>query len=155
MNRKSIIEGVSVFVAFIPLILISGCVVGPKVSTYTGDTVQKSGVAVIKGGCFFFLLGYECIKIDRIDGNALEATNVEVLPGMHELEIIDYTFSFFGLAPSPLSPRARLDFNFEPGHEYKIQAHFEGILRKGADIIDVNTGAIITQLWYWDEGKYK
>jgi len=134
--------------------MLSGCVVGPKVMTYSGDKLQKLEVAVIKGWCFYALLGYECIDIYKIDGSSLNATNVEVLPGMHELEIRWYSVSFV----SPVGGHARtarVDFNFEAGHEYEIKARFEGITRKGADIIDVTTGAIILSLWYWSREEWE
>jgi hypothetical protein len=147
MERKSIIEGLSIFVALILAILTSGCVVGPTVRTYSGDKLQKSEVAVIKGWCYFALFGYECVDIYRIDGSLSEATNVEVLPGWHELVLRWYSFSF--VAPVGAPPDyALVGFNFEAGHEYKMKGHFKGVLMKGVDIVDVTTDAIIVT-GYW------
>jgi hypothetical protein len=144
----------SLFLILLLVVLTSGCMVGPKVLTYSGDKLQKSEVAVIKGRCFYGLLGYECIDIYKIDGSSLDATNVEVLPGMHDLEIRWYSVSFVSPMGGP-ARTARVDFNFEAGHEYEIKAQFEGITRKGANIIDVTTGAKILSLWYWSQEEWQ
>ena len=150
MKRKSIIQVFSICVALIFVLLIFGCV-GPKVRTYSEDKLQKSEVAFIKGWYYFAVFGYDCIDIYSIDGSSLKATDVEVLPGWHELEIRWYSFSF--VAPLGLPARyAEVKLNFEAGHEYKIMARFKGILQEGVKIIDVTTGAIILsqpwQNWY-------
>jgi len=147
VKQKSIIQKVSIFAALISTLLSSGCFVGPTVRTYIGDELQKSEVAVIKGWCYFALFGYECYDVYEIDGSYPKATNVEVLPGWHELVIRDYNFSF--VAPVGLPPNyLRAEFNFEAGHKYKIKTHFKGILMEGIDIIDATTGALIlTQYW--------
>jgi len=149
MKRKSI-KVFSICAALIFVLLTSGCV-GPAVRTYSGDKLQKSEVAVIKGWNYFAVFGYDCIDIYRIDGSSLKARNVEVLPGWHELEIRWYNFNF--VEPLGLPPRyAEVKLNFEAGHEYKIMALFKGILQEGVKIIDVTTGAIILsqpwQNWY-------
>jgi hypothetical protein len=142
MKRESVIQRFSSCAALIFLVLTSGCFVGPRVKAYSGDKLQKSDVAVIKGWCYFALFGYECYDIYEIDGSYLKATNVEVLPGWHELVIRDFNFSF--VAPVGLPPQyLRAAFNFETGHKYKIKTHFKGILMEGMDIIDATTGAII------------
>jgi hypothetical protein len=148
MKRESIIRGYPTFAAFlIFVILTSGCIVGPKVRTYSGNKLQKSEVAVIRGWCYFALFGYECVDIYRIDGSLLEATNVEVLPGWYELVIRWYSVSF--VAPVGAPPDyALVRFSFEAGHEYKIKGHFKGVLMKGIDIVDVSTGTVIVT-GYW------
>jgi hypothetical protein len=148
MKQKSIIQGFSICAALIFVVLTSGCV-GPTVRTYSGDKLQKSEVAVIKGWCFSYLFAYECIDIYRIDDSYPKATKVEVLPGRHELIIRDYVISLSPWGPAPGCQQAiRASFNFEAGHEYKINTHFMGLLEKGVDIIDVTTGApVYSQSW--------
>ncbi len=88
------------------------------------------------------LLAYGGIDIYSVDGNYLGATKVEVLPGWHELEIRDYSFSFVAPIGAP-SQFAHVAFNFETGPEYKIKYWYKGVLIEGVKIIDVTTGAII------------
>jgi hypothetical protein len=145
MKRKSIIHGFPIYLALIFVVLASGCVsIGPTTKGYSGDKLQKSEVAVIEGCWFLSLLGYDGIDIYSIDGNYLEATKVEVLPGWHELIIWNYDLCFlpWGLCDGP--SYARVAFNFEAGHEYKIKG--PGIGTPGFKIVDVATGAIIHTL---------
>ncbi len=150
MKRKSIIQGFSICVALIFVILTSGCVVGPRVRTYSGDKLQKSEVAVIKGGYLTPLIWYECVDIYEIDGMHPKATNVEVLPGWHELVIRNYVISLSPLGPAPGCQNVvRAAFNFEARHEYKIKKLFNRLLvEEGVKIIDVTTGAIVFS-GYW------
>ncbi len=143
MKRETIIQKFSICAALIFVVLASGCVsIGPTVKTYSGDKLQKSEVAIIKGWWSFYLLAWECIEIYQIDGRTVEATKVEVLPGPHFLVIRNYSTSL--VAPISAPPNwARVDYNFEAGHEYKIKYWFKSILIKGVKIIDVTTGAII------------
>jgi hypothetical protein len=145
MKRESIIQGFLICVALIFLVSAYGCVsVGPTVRAYSGDKLQKSEVAVIKGWWFFSLFGYDGIDIYKIDGNYPKATKVEVLPGWHELAIRNYDFCFlpWGLCHGDLL--ALVAFNFEAGHEYKIKG--PGIGSPGFKIVDVTTGAMILKL---------
>ncbi len=142
MKRKSIIRGFLIYLALIFVVLASGCVsIGPTTKSYSGDKLQKSEVAVIKGWGFFSLLGYGGIDIYSIDGNYLQAAKAEVLPGWHELIIWndDFCFLTWGSCHGPMF--ARVAFNFEAGHEYKIKGR--GIGTPGFRIVDVATGAII------------
>jgi hypothetical protein len=134
MRRKSIIQGISICVALILVILTYGCV-GPTIRTYSGDKLQKSEVAVIKGRYYFTPLNYVCVDIQSVDDSILKATKVEVLPGWHELVIKHYIINLFGSPPE----FAQVTFNFEAGHEYKIKTHFN----HNVDIMDVTTDAII------------
>jgi len=121
IKRESIIQGFLICATLIFLVLTSGCVsIGTTVRTYSGDKLQKSEVAVIKGWWLFVLLGYEGLDIYSIDDAILKATKVEVLPGRHELVIRNYSFSF--VAPIGAPPEfVQMAFNFEAGHEYKIK----------------------------------
>jgi hypothetical protein len=132
----------SIFVSLIFAILISGCV-GAKVRTYNVSESQKSEVAVIKGSWHLTPLYYKSIEIYMIDGKCPDATQVEVLPGWHELVILNYTFSFVQLFPGPPTPCVRAAFNCEAGHEYKIKT--ASFVHKGSliEIVDVNTGVTI------------
>ncbi len=146
MKREPIIQMFSIFTALIFVVFASGCIsVGPTVRTYSGDKLQKSEVAVIKGWWTFALLGYEGLDIYALDGNNLRATKVEVLPGKHSLTIRWYHFGFTLLPPFEQYERyTEAEFNFEAGHKYKIKYRYEkGILIEGVKIIDVTTGAII------------
>ena len=149
MKRESIIQGFPIYLALIFVILISGCVVGPAVQTYSGYKLQKSEVAVIKGKWSTALIAQESIEIYEVDGNPVGATQVEVLPGRHKLVIKSLNEEFFKLEPN-LPEWALVDCNFEAGHEYKIKVW--SIRVKGIKIIDVTTGAtILIQPWiYWN-----
>jgi len=141
-SRRSIIHELLIFVPIILVILTSGCV-GAKVRTYSLPELQKTEVAVIKGRWYLTPIYYKSIEIYMVDGKVPAATQVEVLPGWHELVIENYTFSFVQLFPGPPIPCARAAFNCEAGHEYKIKtADFvsEGGL---IEIVDVNTGVTI------------
>ncbi len=145
MKREFIIQGFLICAAFlISVVLTSGCV-GPRVRTYSGDTLEKSEVAVIKGRYYYALLYYDCINIYSVDDSYQGATKVEVLYGRHELVIEHYVINLFGYPPECV----RVAFNFEAGHEYKIKKLFNRLLiEEGIKIIDVTTGAIIlTQPW--------
>jgi hypothetical protein len=145
MKRESIIQGFLICAALIFVVLASGCLsIGPTVRTYSGDKLQKSEVAVIKGWWMSTLLGYEGLDIFALDGNNLGATKVEVLPGKHGLIIRNYSYSFVTLSET-LPRYAGAEFNFEAGHEYKINYRYKGILIEGVKIIDVTTGAIIRE----------
>ena len=133
MKGKPNIEGLSIFAILTLLIPTSGCIVGPTIRTYSGYRLQKSEVAVIKGWGFLSLFGYAGIDIYNIDGSPVNATKVEVLPGRHELVIRNYGLSFvtfYGSRPD----YARVAFDFEAGHEYKIKFINDYI-------VDVSTGA--------------
>jgi hypothetical protein len=145
MKRKSIIRGFLIYLALIFVVLASGCVsIGPTTKSYSGDRLQKSEVAVIKGWSFYRLFGYDGIDIYSIDGNYLEATKVEVLPGWHELIIWNYDSCFLPWVSCDGPSYARVAFNFEAGHEYEIKG--SGIDTPGFKIVDVATGAIIHTL---------
>jgi hypothetical protein len=133
----------SVCLALISVILASGCVrLGPAVRTYSGDRLQKSEVAIIKGWWYSIILVWDSIKIYEIDGCSVNTTKLEVLPGRHELVIRNNDGSLVALMSTP-EKRARVDYNFEAGHEYKIKYWFKGILIEGVEIIDISTGDII------------
>ncbi len=156
MKRKSIIQGFSICAALIFVILTSGCAVGPTIRTYSGDKLQKSEVAVIKGWWLFALLGYGGFDIYSIDDTVLEATKVEASPGRHELVIRSYSFSF--VAPVGAPPEsAQVAFNFEAGHEYKIKYKgigTPGFKQDGIIIVDVTTGDIILTLHFSPRTSY-
>jgi hypothetical protein len=145
MKRKSIIRGPSICVALIFVILTSGCV-GPTVRTYSGDKLQKSEVAVIKGWIVVFPL--EGLYISQIDGRPVDTTKLEVLPGVHTLVIrrfeIPFTIGLFSEGDRVL-PKFEVgaEYNFEAGHQYKIKFLYKGILIDGVKIIDATTGDII------------
>ncbi len=138
----------SIFAAFILAILTSGCV-GAKVRTYSGAELQRSEVAVIKGKWYLTPLYYQSFEIYAVDDKKTSSTQVEVLPGWHELEIINYTFSFIAIAPGGPCPCIRVAFNCEAGHEYKIKA---ALISDLIEITDVNTGVtIFSKRWPSDE----
>jgi hypothetical protein len=145
MNRESIIQRFPICAAFLILVVLASGCVGPRVRTYSGDKLQKSEIAVIKGFCYYWLLRYDCLDIYEIDGSILKATNVEVSPGWHALVIRHYNFSLGALLGIP-PDYADTALNFEAGHEYKIKYHFPKLI--GIDIIDVTTGAKI-DTGYW------
>jgi hypothetical protein len=129
----------SIYAALIFVVVTSGCAIGPTIRTYSGDKLQKSEVAVVKGQWEFYLLGYGGLDIYSVDGNELRATKVEVLPGWHELVIRLYVFAFLPWGGSP--PRyAYVAYNFEAGHEYKIKS--KSLIKDDYYIVDASTGAI-------------
>jgi len=143
MKPEPIIQRFSICAALIFIVLTSGCAIGPTIRTYSGDKLQKSEVAVMKGSWFFALLGYGGFDIYRLDGKDLRATKVEVLPGWHTLIIRNYSFSF--VAPIGAPPLyAGVEFNFEAGHEYKIKS--KSLIKDDYYIVDVSTGALISEL---------
>ena len=144
MKGKSIIKAFLICAALIFVVLTSGCAVGPTIRTYGGDKLQKSEVAVIKGWWFYRLFGYDGIDIYNIDGNYLEATKVEVLSGWHELIIWNYDSCFLPWVSCDGPSYARVAFNFEAGHEYKIKGPCTGT--SGFKIVDVATGAMVHTL---------
>jgi len=142
MKRESIIQGFPICVPLlIFVVLTSGCV-GPAVRTYSGDNLQKSEIAVIKVRYYSFpLFWFENIDIHRFDDSIVDTTEVEVLPGWHELVVTRYSTKLF---ESPVEC-ARSAFNFEAGHEYRIKSPF---FSDRTEIIDVNTGVtIFSQTW--------
>jgi hypothetical protein len=142
MKRESIIQGFPICVALlIFVVLTTGCV-GPTVRTYSGNKLQKSEVAVIKGRYYSFpLFWFENIDIHRFDHSIVDTTEVEALPGWHELVVTRYSIKLF---PSDVEC-ARAAFSFEAGHEYRIKSPF---FSHRMEIIDVNTGiTIFTQTW--------
>jgi len=67
MKRDPIVQRFLACVAFLIFaVLTSGCA-GPTVRTYSGDKLQKSEVAVIKGWYYFGPLYYSSIDIYKID----------------------------------------------------------------------------------------
>ncbi len=142
MKRKTIIQTFSIWAVSVFIILTSGCAIGPTIRTYSGDKLQKSEVAVIKGAWFFALLGYGGQNIDSVDGNELQVTKVEVLPGWHKLVIRDYAIGFLPWGSSP-SCYATVEYNFEAGHKYIIQP--KSLFKDDYFIVDANTGAIISE----------
>jgi len=144
MKPKSINHVFSICAGLIFVLLTSGCV-GPTVRTHSGDKLQKSEVAVIRGWYAFYILSVESIYIYRIDDTYPEATKVEVLPGWHELVIKRYEYHPFELFPGAAYTSGFVQgaFNFEAGHEYKIKGMYKGIYIEGVKIIDVTTGDII------------
>jgi len=145
MKRESITKGFPICAALIFILLTSGCFVGPRVKAHSGDKLQQSEAAVIKGFCYYALLKYDCVDIYEIDGSILKATTVEVSPGWHALVIRNYNFSLGALLGFP-ALYADTGLNFEAGHEYKIKFHFGKL--NGIDIIDVTTGAkVVTGYW--------
>jgi hypothetical protein len=142
MKREYIIQRFPICLALIFIVLTSGCAIGPTIRTYSGDKLQKSEVAVMKGSWLFVLLGYGGFDVYSVDGKDLRATKVEVLPGWHTLIIRDYSFSF--VAPMGAPPRyAGVTFNFEAGHEYKIKS--KSLIKDDYYIVDVSTGATISE----------
>jgi hypothetical protein len=119
------------------VVLASGCV-GPRIRTYSGDKLTKSEVAVIKGRYYFALLYYDCIDI-KVIGSYPKGTQVQVLPGWHELIIRHYVINLLGFPPNCV----RAAYNFEAGHEYRIKAPLMGDTGDLVEIIDVNTGVTI------------
>ncbi len=145
MKRESIIQRFPICLVLVFLLLSSGCFVGPRVKTHSGDKLQHSEGAVIKGFCYYALLNYDCVDIYEIDNSLVKATNVEVSPGRHTLVIRNYDFSLGTLLGFP-PYYANAELNFEAGHEYKIKFHFGKL--NGIDIIDVTTGTkIVTEYW--------
>jgi len=145
MKRKSIIRGLSIYLALVFIVLTSGCAsIAPTTKSYSGDRLQKSEVAIIKGWWFYKLFGYDGIDIYSIDGNYLEATKVEVLPGWHEVIIWNHDFCFLPWESCDGPSYARAAFNFEAGHEYEIKG--SGGDTPGFKIVDAATGAIIHTL---------
>jgi hypothetical protein len=152
MKRKSVIRVFSICVALIFVVLASGCVsIGPAKKSYSGDKLQKSEVAVIRGRYYYALLYYDGVVIYKIDGKymGLESatfaefspgsTKVEVLPGWHELVILHYVINLFGFPPNCV----RAAFNFEAGHKYRIKTPLLTDTGDLVTIIDVNTGVTI------------
>jgi len=147
MTRESVIQRFSICAALIFVVVTSGCAIGPTIRTYSGDKLQKSEVAVIKGWWWFVFLGYGGFDIYSVDDEVLRATNVEVLPGWHKLVIRDYSFIFCCAYPGAHDRYAMVgDLNFEAGHKYKIKA--KSLFKDDYYIVDVTTGAIIYE-WYW------
>ena len=139
MKREFIIQGFPICVALIFFVLTSGCVsITPKKS-YSGDKLPKSEVAVMKGRYYYALLYFDVVEIYKIDGKCMRSTKVEVLPGWHELVILNYVINLFGLPPDCV----RAAFNFEAGHKYRIKTPL--VFQRGdlVTIIDVNTGVTI------------
>jgi hypothetical protein len=145
MKRKSIVQGFLICAISVFIVLTHGCV-GTTVRTYGGDKLPKSEVAVIKGFHSTVILpfvglsevGIEICYVD--DGQLLEATKVEVLPGWHELVIRSYE------SPGDHSRFYRMSFNAEAGHKYEIRRRWDS-LRKivNITIVDVNTSATISE----------
>lgn len=145
MKRESITQGFPICAALIFVVLASGCL-GPKMRNYSGDNLQKPEVAVIKGFYYFTPFAYLSIDIYSVDDSFPEATNVEVLPGRHELEIRSWSISFLPFGMNAPPECARVAFNLEAGHEYKIL--IRGLAKKYVEIKDVTTGAtILSQPW--------
>ena len=145
MKRRSIIRGFLIYLTLIFVVSACGCAsIGPATKSYSGDRLEKSGIAVIKGGSVYRLFGYDGIDIYSMDGNYLEAAKVEALPGWHELIIWNHGFCFVPWVSCDGPSYARVAFNFEAGHEYKIEG--SGIGTSGFKIVDVGTGATVQTL---------
>jgi len=142
MKQESITQGFLICAVLIFVILTFGCAIGPTIKTYSGDNLQKSEVAVIKGYWLFLLLAWGGLDIYSIDDTILKATKAEVLPGRHELVIRDYSFSLVSIVGAPFY-FAKVAFNFEAGHEYKIKS--KSPIKDDYYIVDVNTGAVISE----------
>jgi len=144
MKRETIIQRLSICATFLILVVLASGCVGPRVRTYSGDKLTKSEVAVIKGRYYFALLYYDCIYIYKVDGSYPNGTQVQVLPGWHELDIRHYVINLFGFPPNCL----RVGYNFEAGHEYRIKAPLMGDTGDLVEIKDVNTGiTIFSEPW--------
>ncbi len=141
-RQSSILRAFLIFGAIILAILTSGCV-GTKVKTYGGDELQKTETAVIKGSYYFSPAWYHSIEIWDVDGKRPQATQVEVLPGWHELIILETVFSFFAVFPGGPSFCVQASCDFEAGHEYRIKTTTFIDKNDLMEIVDVNTGVTI------------
>jgi len=139
----------TIFVA-LSIALTVGCV-GPRARMYEGPELPKAEVAVLKGHYVFvyFLLGiyfggYEIITVDKEApgkvGISGLAHKVELLPGRHHVQITRFS-NFFVATPNGASESRRsyeLEFNAEPGRQYKIKK--QGPL---FTIVDTQTDAVV------------
>jgi len=145
MKREPIIQhSLTYAIFFILIALASGCV-GAKVRTYSGDNLKKSEVSVIKGRYYYALLFYESIVIESVDGKAVRATKVELLPGKHEIRMKKYVINLFGFPPV----YGYATLNVEAGHKYKIKSSLLCDRDDLVEIKDLNTGiTVFSGHWY-------
>jgi hypothetical protein len=151
MKRKPVIEGLSIFVALILVILPSGCATS-GMRMYTGEALPKEQVAVIKGSTKFLYLGLAYVvtgaRILEADGKALlhPTKTCEVLPGLHSLVVEPYRWLDVLFLPNPGGETCGwvfLKFNTEAGHQYKIEVPYWWKRGTLVNVIDTKSGEIV------------
>jgi len=110
-------------------LLLFGCV-GPTVRTYVGHELARSEVAVLKGHYLFLWVvygfrhtGYD-IRVGPSEykvGLSEYAGKVELLPGRHPVTIREFSETISPVGGSGSCRCYALEFNAEPGREYKIK----------------------------------
>jgi hypothetical protein len=157
IERKSIIQGFSIFLALILFILTSGCAT-TATRMYTGDALPKEQVAIIAGrDTFLFLplpifwVSGSSVEIREVDGKPLfrPTRKCEVLPGLHNLVVQAYytrlTIFFNVPVDSEASRSGSLQFNTEAGHQYKIKVRYRNwqIPAFRVNVIDTKSAEIV------------
>jgi len=119
-------------------ILVVGCPYPPnvKVQMYPGPKVDRDKKAIIRGGRYVvpYYLGIIIVAsetrvtIYQVDGNFMEADEVEVLPGPHEIGISGTVESeaagcYGGSTKSGMGHSVIFKFEAQAGHKYKAKCH--------------------------------
>jgi hypothetical protein len=119
-------------------ILVVGCPYPPnvKVQMYPGAKVDRDKKAIIRGGGYMvpiywgiIIVVYDIrVTIYQVDGNFLEADEVEVLPGPHEIGVsvkaVSETASCGpGTNRSGIAHSLIFKFEAQAGHKYKVKCH--------------------------------
>jgi hypothetical protein len=129
---------IRVFAILLLTILVVGCPYPPnvKVQMYPGPKVDRDKKAIIRGGGYMvpiywgiIIVVYDTrVTIYQVDGNFLEADEVEVLPGPHEIEMFAKAGSEAascgpGTNKSGIGHYVTFKFEAQAGHKYKVKCH--------------------------------
>jgi len=145
MKRKFVIQGLSLCVGLILVILTSGCATTPRM--YTGEALPKERVAIVKGSTnlqlIYFIIGswsrHTSVLIREVDDKVPYSfvDKCEVLPGLHnvvvEVEQTDETSVLYADSSSHVRRTVSLEFNTIAGHKYQIK------IEKGIYLLAVDT----------------
>jgi hypothetical protein len=154
MKRKSIIEGLSILVALILVILASGCA---TTRMYTGEALPKEKIAVIRGSnnqrflrTIVFTVTIVSVNEERLKNPAKgRSQRIEIIPRVHEILVdMERTQCHGGgfLWPSCNNfflKQQRLELNVQAGHEYKIQLENWWTPDGFIIAVDTNTAEVI------------
>lgn len=151
MERKSLIQEFSTFVALILFILTSGCV---TTRMYEGEQLPKEQIAIIKGSLKYYVYAYLEINIKEVDGIPLmfksSTSSVEVLPGWHETvvsvkRIIGGGNAFDLAIQDSIVPDDcyALSFYAMPEQKYKVKSSFWKTKNGLVTVVNTHSGEVV------------
>lgn len=138
------------FLGLLACVTLTGCF---TLQTYPGPQLPREQVATLKTQFKFYAFVTIYTRVVLIDGQSKYFQegfylygDVELLPGLHELEVVvvrSIGSGYFPLSPSEdYGPRRSLSFSAEAGHVYKLHGNWNS----GDSemwVVDEETGRVV------------